>query len=47
MDELMQLLVQVIGMITHGYNDAWYAPSSLNLHMADPNHTVGSIARMF
>jgi hypothetical protein len=46
MEAFMKLPVSVTGMIVHGHDDIQYVHYGLDLHPADSNHTVGSVAKV-
>ena len=46
LDDLMKLLVAVIGILAHGHLDQRYAHYGLGLYFHDANYTVGSFAKV-
>ena len=46
LDGLAKLPVSVIGMISHGHGDIWYAHYGLDIFPHDSNYTIGSMAKL-
>ena len=46
-ESFMKLLVAITGMIAHGHGDVRYAHYELDIYPMNPNHTIGSIAKLF
>ena len=45
-ESFMKLPIAITGMIAHGYGDVRYAHYGLNIYLMNPNHTIGSIAKL-
>ena len=45
-ESFMKLLVAITRMIAHGHRDVRYAHYGLDIYPMNPNHTIGSIAKL-
>ena len=45
-EAFMKLPVAITGMIAHGHGDVRYAYYGLDIYPMNPNHTIGSIAKL-
>ena len=45
-ESFMKLPVAITGMIAHGHGDVRYAHYGLDIYPMNPNHTIGSIAKL-